>query len=192
VVADDSFLTQSGTVLGTPAYMAPEQASAAAGPLTTAADIYSLGAILYHLLTRRPPFQAATALETMRQAVELEPLPPERVEPLVDRDLATICLKCLHKEPARRYTSARAFAQDLENWRQGDTIMARPATRVEVVARWCRRQPALAASLFTVVVLLLTVLVISVFSAVHIERARKTAVASQQKAVAQLWQSYLD
>src|SRR5581483_8899034 len=141
LVADESLLTQSGTVLGTPAYMAPEQASGEADQVTTAADIYSLGAILYHLLAGRPAFQGATALETMRRVVQEDPPPLDQLNQQVDRDLAAITLKCLEKDPARRYTSARALALELESWRRGDTILARPATRFETLARWGKRNP---------------------------------------------------
>lgn len=191
LVADESFLTQCGTVLGTPAYMAPEQASAQAGQLTTAADVYSLGAILYHLLAGRPAFQAATALETMRQVVEQDPLPPDRLNPRVDRDLAAIALKCLEKEPARRYTSARALAQELESWTKGDTILARPATPLENAVRWGKRNPVLAGLGATVFLLLAALVLLSASSALRIERARQLAVSAQQQAVARLWQSYL-
>jgi eukaryotic-like serine/threonine-protein kinase len=192
LVSEENFLTQSGTVLGTPAYMAPEQASAEPAQLTTAADIYSLGAILYHLLAGRPPFQAATALDTMRQVIEVEPAPPDQVNQAVDRDLATITLKCLEKDPARRYASARALARDLSSWLEGETIAARPATRAESFSRWCRRKPALAALGATVILLLLTLLGTSITAALRIERARKTAVIAQQKAIGELWKSYLD
>jgi eukaryotic-like serine/threonine-protein kinase len=143
----DSGLTLSTTVLGSPAYMSPEQASGDARRVTVASDVYSLGAILYESLAGRPPFAGATALETMRQVVEAEPTPLRELVARVDRDLEVICLKCLQKDPAKRYASAEVLARDLERWLAGDPIQARPVSRGERFVRWCRRRPALTASL---------------------------------------------
>jgi eukaryotic-like serine/threonine-protein kinase len=191
LVADESLLTQSGTVLGTPAYMAPEQAAGETTQVTTAADIYSLGAILYHLLAGRPAFQGATALETMRRVVEEDPPALEKLNPQVDRDLAAISMKCLEKDPARRYTSARALAEELESWSRGDTILARPATRFETLARWGKRNPVLGSLATAVLALLLLVVWVSLASAFRIERARRAAVSAEHTAVSRLWDSYL-
>jgi eukaryotic-like serine/threonine-protein kinase len=140
------FRTGSGAMLGTPAYMAPEQAGGRGRDITTAVDVYALGAILYELLTGRPPFQEATVLETLDKVRSLDPSPPRRFRPGLPRDLEIICLKCLHKEPERRYLSAHALAEDLRRFLGGEPVQARTAGRLERGWRWCRRNPALAAT----------------------------------------------
>ncbi|HUE74020.1 MAG TPA: protein kinase, partial [Pirellulaceae bacterium] len=145
-------LTMAGEMMGTPSYMSPEQARDAS-QVTAAADIYSLGATLYHVLTGRAPFLSASLPETIRQICEDEPVPPWVLNPTIDRDLETICLKCLAKEPARRYATAEALADDLARYLDGRPIVARPVGQIERAWRWCRRNPRVAALLAMVAAL---------------------------------------
>jgi serine/threonine protein kinase len=149
-------LTASGAVMGTPSYMAPEQATgriSEVGPLT---DVWALGAILYACLTGRPPFTGAIPLETLEQLVTRDPLSPRQLQPRVPRDLETICLKCLEKRPVRRYRSAADLADDLDRFLRGEPIHARRITYLQRVAKWVRRHPAIALLL---VLLALTMLI---------------------------------
>ena len=134
--------TQSGQLLGTPSYMAPEQAKGEARQIGPATDVYGLGAILYELLTGRPPFQASTLLEILDQVRRQEPVPPCRLQPKLPRDLETICLRCLQKNPAERFASAKALAEDLSAYLGGEPIHSRPPGARERLARWARRRPA--------------------------------------------------
>ncbi len=137
--------TQSGSVLGTPNYMAPEQAAGKISEIGPAADVYALGAILYELLTGRPPFRGDSPWDTVKQVINDDPLPPTRLRRGLPRDLETICLKCLHKEPSRRYPTAAALAEDLQRWLAGEPIQARPVSDWEKMVKWAKRQPAVAA-----------------------------------------------
>jgi tRNA A-37 threonylcarbamoyl transferase component Bud32 len=170
---DDASITQTGAVLGTPAYMAPEQA--AGGRPSPAADVYSLGAILYELLTGQPPFVAETPVATLKQLQEQEPRHPGSINRKVNRDLETICLKCLAKDPQKRYRTAEALALDLERFLRDEPIEARPMGSVSAVLRWSRRRPAVAAVLASAAVLLLGVTIGSVVVAVHFANTRDGA-----------------
>jgi WD40 repeat protein len=148
---DVSGHTQSGAIVGTPSYMAPEQASGSK-TLGPAADVYALGAVLYELLTGRPPFKAATPMDTVLQLLSEEPVPVRRLQPQVPRDLETICHKCLEKDSRKRYPSAAALAEDLRRFGDGEPVHARPVGPVGRLAKWARRRPAVGALLLLVAV----------------------------------------
>lgn len=172
--APDPALTLTGQIIGTPGYMSPEQATAKR-TLGPAADIYSLGSLLYHLLTARAPFAGETPTAVLRQVEEQEPISPRLLNPSVPRDLETICLKCLAKEPARRYRSAHEMGEDLGRFLRQEPILARRASALEHAWQWCRRRPALACALAGIALLLLVIAITSTLSVSRIDRLRREA-----------------
>ncbi|HEY4260764.1 MAG TPA: protein kinase [Schlesneria sp.] len=154
----DADLTLSGARIGTPSYMAPEQAAGQTSLIGPSADLYALGAILYELLTGRPPFRAETAIETQRQVIADEPVSPSRLNAKVPRDLETICLKCLQKEPLRRYATATALADDLQRFLRNEPVLARRVSRLERVGKWANRHRALTAAMISSVLLVIFLL----------------------------------
>jgi hypothetical protein len=171
-------LTQSGTALGTPSYMAPEQARAQASAVGPAVDVYALGAILYECLTGRPPFRAETVAETVLQVLHQDPVPPSWLNGNVPRDLETICLKCLHKEPQRRYASAAALAEDLQRYLLGQVVEARPVGLLERAGKWIRRNKWVAGLSAAAVFALLAGTVVSLLFA--FEARRQEGLATQR------------
>lgn len=169
----DSHITVSGARIGTPCYMSPEQASGSGANISTAVDIYALGVILYEMLTGRPPFLGSTAAETERQILQQDPIPPARMRPGIPRDLNTICLKCLAKNPLHRYAAVLDLAEDLFRFSRGRPIIARPIGHAEKLLKWCRRHPT------AVVVILATLIGLGVaaigamqFESREVERGR--------------------
>ncbi len=178
---DVSHLTVDGTILGTPNYMSPEQAAgnqAAIGPLS---DVYTLGAIFYELLVGRPPFKAASAWEVIQQVRTVEPTPPSTLQPGIVRDLETICLKCLQKEPGKRYESARHLADDLQRFVNNEPINARPIGQWERLVRLCKRNPREARLVGAVVGLVTVFAIAATWSALEFARQRDAIAASQKE-----------
>jgi serine/threonine-protein kinase len=178
----DSRQTRTGQPLGTPSYMAPEQTGERADRVGPQTDVYGLGAILYEALTGRPPFLGGSAMETMRLLNSTEVVPPRQSRPEVPKDLETICLKCLQKEPQKRYANALALANDLRLFLEGRPISARPISSLERLRRWCWRKPMVAGSLAAVIVILLISSVVSGTLAVRAIRAEERTGKERDRA----------
>jgi WD40 repeat protein len=187
-----SSLTLTGQVVGSPNYMAPEQAIGRGGPVGAAVDIYALGALLYHLLTGRPPLAGETVAETLKQVLETEPISPRLLNAVVPRDLETICLKCLEKEPRRRYTSARELADELNRFLHHEPIHARPINVAAKGWRWFERHPVLASVSTAMIVLLLTVLIGSPIAAFRIAGARNAETRERMLAEQRLYDAHMN
>ena len=175
-------MTHTGDVMGSPPYMSPEQATDAAH-VTAAADVYSIGATLYHALTGRPPFQAATMAETLRQVWFEEPPPPCSLNPAIDRDLETICLKCLEKEPARRFSDAGELSNELRRYLRGEPILSRPLGTLGQLQRWRRRNPAVANLTAAIILLVVIGFVGFIYYTVELRKSLADAQASLGDAV---------
>ena len=179
----DHPLTVSGAQLGTPSYMAPEQALGTSDSIGPSVDVYSLGAILYEMLTGRPPFRAESALETQRQVVSIDPVPPKRINASVPRDLETICLTCLDKQPLRRYATAGELAEELKRFLRHEPIRARPVSSVERAQRWIRRNPALTGLVFSGMAMTCLAITLAV---------REYSASKQRSAEAEKWEQRLE
>jgi hypothetical protein len=177
-LGDNTDRTRTGNIVGTPEYMAPEQVSCEADLAGPKVDQHALGSILYELLTGHPPFLGSTPSDTIEQVRTQEPVPPSRLRSDTPRDLENICLKCLQKEPQRRYPDALALAEDLDRFLDGRPVVARRVSAVEHLGRWCRRNPRVAGLLVAVLVLFVTVVTISTVFAAHLARAHGAAVAA--------------
>ena len=176
---DEAGLTATGQVLGTPNYMPPEQASGDIAQVGPAADVYSLGAVLYHMLTGRPPFQSASIADILTQVIDREPLPPRALDESIDRDLETICLKCLEKKPSQRYESAKDLAAELRRYLAGAPIHARPIGKIGRAWKWCRNNPVVAGLLAVVFLTFSAGTVVSTYFAVLAESRHRISRAER-------------
>ena len=179
---EDGGQTRSGTILGTPSYMAPEQAEGKSKEVGPLADQYALGALLYEMLTGRPPFRGESVWDTLEQVRTQEPVPPSQLQPKVPADLETICLKALQKEPAKRYKDCGVLAEDLRRFVAGEPILARPVSAPERLWRWGRRNPKVAALAVTVALLLVAVAVVSTGFAFRLNQEKNRAEDNAEEA----------
>ena len=178
-------ITVTGEIIGTPNYMSPEQAEGKGVQLTTAVDVYGLGAVLYQLLTGKPPFRADSPLETLRLVIDREPDRPSSVNRRIDRDLETICLKCMEKDPQRRYGSAEAVAEDLERWLRKEPILARPSGYIYRARKWAARRPAVALLAVTTLTGLATLLGVILVNEQRLQKERDFALDQEKFATEQ-------
>ncbi|HMF20262.1 MAG TPA: protein kinase, partial [Gemmataceae bacterium] len=180
---EDSGQTRSGTLMGTPSYMSPEQARGDIRDIGPPADQYALGAMLYEMLTGRPPFQGASILDTLEQVRTHEPVPPSRLQPTVPRDLETICLRTLQKEPKKRYATTGDLAEDLRRFQAGEPILARPVGRIERTWRWCKRNPRVA--VLTACVSVLVLVALGSAFAIYRNMARDAETVAETRKIAE-------
>ena len=186
-ISDDSGLTATGQVLGTPSFMPPEQVKGETAEIGPASDVYSLGATLYALLVGRPPFQSATAVDTLKQVLERDPVPVREFDASVPKDLETISLKCLEKPIARRYQTACELADELNRFLTGRPILGRPVSRTERAWRWCKRNPTVAVLSATAASLLIATAAVSSVAYLRVDsesRAKTKALHDKDAALA--------
>jgi WD40 repeat protein/tRNA A-37 threonylcarbamoyl transferase component Bud32 len=186
-------VTATGSLMGTPSYMPPEQAGANNGRIGPASDVYSLGAVLYELMTGRPPFLGESLVATLNQVLNAEPVSPQLLNPNVPRDLETVCLKCLQKEPLRRYATSQELADELGRFLCGEPIKARPIGKIARLWRWCKRKPLVASLAASAALLLMAVIVVTAVgyfvSSAALDRSQRTLYAAHMNLAEDAWQA---